>query len=169
MRQLYAIREDFFRILNPHPADEESDSPVPSEAELRTELAALEIEFDDKIENCIAYLKNIRAEEEALSAEIKRLTARKKAAQNRADSLKRYTLTEMELAGKVGVQVGVHKARLAKSQDAVIVLDETLVPDFYVKIERKVQKREILCWYKETGEILDGIEIETDRNHLRIS
>ena len=153
MRQLYAIREDFERILNPPPADEETDSPIPSEAELRTELAALEIEFDDKIENCLAYLKNIRAEEEALSAEIKRLTARKKAAQNRADSLKNYTITEITLAGRVGVRVGVHKASLAKSQDAVIVLDETLVPDFYVKIERKIQKREILSWYKETGEI----------------
>ena len=169
MRQLYAIREDFFRILNPPPADEQSDSPVPSEAELRTELAALEIEFDDKIENCVAYLKNLRAEEEALSAEIKRLTARRNATRNKDESLKSYTLTEIELAGRLGVQVGVHKARLAKSQDAVIVLDENEVPDEFVKTERKVQKREILKWYKETGEILDGIEIETNRKHLRIS
>ena len=169
MRQLYAIREDFEQILNPAPADEESGSPVPSEAEIRTELAALEIEFDDKIENCIAYLKNLRAEEEALSAEIKRLTARRNATRNKDESLKSYTLAEITLAGRLGVQVGVHKAKLAKSQDAVIVIDENKVPDFYVKIERKVQKREILQWYKETGEILDGIDIETDRKHLRIS
>ena len=169
MRQLYAIREDFFRILNPHPADEESDSPVPSEEELRTELAALEIEFDDKIENCIAYLKNLRAEEEALSAEIKRLTARRNATRNKDESLKSYTLAEITLAGRLGVQVGVHKARLAKSQDAVIVLDENEVPDQFVRIERKVQKRDILKWHKETGEIVDGTDIETNRKHLRIS
>ena len=169
MRKLYEIREDFEQILNPPPADEESDSPILSEGEIRAGIASLEIEFDDKIENCLAYLKNLRAEEEALSAEIKRLTARKKAAQNRADSLKAYTLVEIELTERTGVLFGAHKARLAKSQDAVIVIDENLVPDRFVEIETKVKKREILKWFKETGEILNGIDIETDRVHLRVS
>ena len=169
MRALYKIREDMQAVLNPPLADENgTEEVIMSADEIRTRLTPLEIEFDDKLENCLAYLKNLRAEEEALGAEIKRLTARKKAAQNRAESLKAYTLVEIELTQRTGVSVGPHKARIAKSQNGVIVLDETEVPDEFVKVERKPKKADILKWYKATGEILPGIDIETGRVHLRV-
>ena len=170
MRALYKIREDMQAVLNPPLADEDgTEEVIMSADEFRTQLTPLEIEFDDKLENCLAYIKNLKAEETALAEEIRKLTARKKSAQNKQDSIKEYTLSEIEQAELAGITVGPHKARIAKSQDAVLVMDENLVPDNFIKIERKVQKREILKWFKETGEILDGIDIETDRVHLRIS
>ena len=166
MRKLYEIREDIATALNPSETDEEA---ILTADQIRTELAALEIEFADKIENCIGYIKNLRSEEEAVANEIRRLTARKRALQNKQDSIKEYTLSEIEQAERTGFSVGPHKARIAKSQDAVIVEDEHAVPDRFVEIVTKVDKRAILKWYKSTGEIVAGTDIITDKKHLRVS
>ena len=173
MRKLYEIREDIQAVLNPRISDndelnDETENPATPE-QLRTGLEALELEFDEKLENCLAYIKNLKAEETALAEEIRRLTARKKAAQNKQDSVKEYTLSEIEQAELAGVAVGPHKARIAKSRDAVVVIDDFLIPSNFTKVKVEAKKAEILKWYKETGEILPGIDIETDRVHLRVS
>lgn len=45
---------------------------------------------EEKIEGILLYLKDTKAEAEAIAAEIKSLTARKKAAESRAEGLKSY-------------------------------------------------------------------------------
>ena len=173
MRKLYEIRADIQEALNPRISEDdalndEMENPATPE-QIRDNLTALGLEFDEKLENCLAYCKNLKAEEDAIADEIRRLTARKKALQNKQASIKEYTLAEIEATERMGITAGIHKGTIAKSRDAVVVLDEHAVPDRFVEIITKVDKREILDWYKRTGEIVAGTEIETDRRHLRVS
>ena len=50
----------------------------------------LQMERTEKIENIACYIKNLRAQSEAIKSEINALTERKRAAENRAESLKNY-------------------------------------------------------------------------------
>ena len=173
-RQLYKIREDIEAVLSPPtPADDDDDDdetePYLSADQIHDQLAELGLEFDDKLENVLAYIKNLKAELESVSTERRKLAGREKALRNKIGSLNAYTLLEIEATERMGVVVGPHKAKVARSRDAVVVVDENLVPDRFVQIETKVLKSDIMKWFKQTGEILPGTDIETNRKHLRVS
>ena len=53
-------------------------------------LSELEMQYSDKVENIALWIKNLAADAEALSNEIKNLQGRKKACENKIDSLKKY-------------------------------------------------------------------------------
>ncbi len=53
-------------------------------------LAALQMERETKLENVALWIKNLKAQAEAIHWEIKELTRRKQSAERKAESLKRY-------------------------------------------------------------------------------
>lgn len=65
--------------------DQETGEIIDSDA-----LNALQIERDKKIEGVALWVKDLRAEAEAIGNEVKALSARKKATENRAEQLKRW-------------------------------------------------------------------------------
>ena len=83
MAKLYEIVEELESLLML-----ESGNFVNSETgEILTKEAVNELEMakEEKIENCLLFAKNMSAEAEMIDAEIKKLTARKKACENKAD------------------------------------------------------------------------------------
>lgn len=80
MRPLYEIDKDILACV-----DLETGEIIEPE-----KLDALEMEREKKIEGVILWRKDLVAEEKALDDEIKILTARKKACQNKAEQLKNY-------------------------------------------------------------------------------
>lgn len=53
-------------------------------------LTALQMEREQKLENVALWIKDLRAEADAIANEVKNLTARKKAAESKAESLKAW-------------------------------------------------------------------------------
>ena len=74
----------------------------------------------------------------------------------------------MEQLGRRSMNFDLHTARIVKSPLSVEVLDESLIRDEFIRVERTVKKQEILDWHKETGEIPEGADIVVG-THLRIS
>lgn len=56
-------------------------------------LEALQMAKDKKVENIALWIKDLKAEAEAIAAEVKELQHRKKVAENKAESLKQYLST----------------------------------------------------------------------------
>ena len=56
-------------------------------------LEQLQMAKDRKVENIACWIKDLKAESEAIAAEVKELQHRKKVAENKAESLKRYLST----------------------------------------------------------------------------
>lgn len=180
--KIYEIDEEIADILNPSddeaaiPPDDENFIPPDDADNIPPEyrdfdprvLDGLEIDIDRQLKNYIAAIKNLRSAKDAFATEIRRLQAKKWAIEKKEKRLSDYVKGIMERLGRRNVNFDIHTARIAKSPPSVEVLDESVIRDEFIQIERTVKKQGILDWHKETGEIPEGTDIVV-RTHLRIS
>ena len=125
-----------------------------------TFLDDCQLERDKKCLGVAAYVRECRAEAAAVKAEAKRLIARANAAEHRADRIEEYltrTVQPGEKLSNTWVMIGWRKS------SAVVIDDETKLPDSCFKIIRQPSKTEIKAGI-ETGAITDGAHIETRQN-----
>ena len=126
-------------------------------------LAAIDAISDDIATKGEAYariMRNKMAEAAALEAEIKRLQARKKSADNAVERLKENILYAMGMVGATELNTSIGKWRIQKNAPSVAVLDEAKVPEeFTVPQPPKIMKIAIMQHWKETGEIPEGCDI----------
>ena len=156
--KLYEIRREIEEALI---QDDEHFNPA--------KLESLKIEFEAKLEGCACVIKNLRAESDALCAEIKRLQARKAAVDNNARGLREYVKFQLEAVKLRKLDAGIHKFRIQRNSfPSIKILDQSLIEKEYLKIEVNVDKKAIGENFKETGEVLPGTEI-TVESHLRVS
>lgn len=135
--------------------------------EIIAQINAVTTDISDKGKNYAMILKNLKADADELSAkanifkaEADRLFAKAKAKENYCKRLKEYLLYAMELAGlkQIPTDIGKFYTQLTTS---VEVLDAWEVPEeFTTPQPPKVDKDAIKRAFKETGELLPGIEIK---------
>lgn len=145
--KLYDIAEIYENLEN-------IDDDVAVSAAMDSVDAALE----EKLESTAKVIRNLEAEAEALEAEEKRLKARKMAVRNRIADIKGYVQQNLEAMGKDKVTSGIFKWSIQANAPSVNILDESLIPDDYWKIERKPMKTEIKMAI-EAGELTEGVEL----------
>lgn len=118
----------------------------------------LEKQIQNKGENIIKLVKNKEAIVSSRKEEIKRLQELNKKDEKEIADLKRYTI---ERAGKKRVETVLGNLTVRKAQPVVKVLDATKLPADYLiqKTTINADKVKIKEHFKETGEILDGVEI----------
>lgn len=145
--KLYDIAEIYGNLEN-------IDDDVAVAAAMDSVDAALE----EKLESTAKVIRNLEAEAEALEAEEKRLKARKMAVRNRIADIKGYVQQNLEAMGKDKVTSGIFKWSIQANAPSVNILDESLIPDDYWKIERKPMKTEIKKAI-EAGELTEGVEL----------
>ena len=121
----------------------------------------LEKQIQDKGENIIKVVKNKEAVVSSRKEEIKRLQELNKRDEKEIADLKRYTKECIERAGKKRVETVLGNLTVRKAQPVVKVLDATKLPADYLiqKTTINADKVKIKEHFKETGEILDGVEI----------
>ena len=121
----------------------------------------LEKQIQDKGENIIKLVKNKEAIVSSRKEEIKRLQELNKKDEKEIADLKRYTKECIERAGKKRVETVLGNLTVRKAQPVVKVLDATKLPADYLiqKTTINADKVKIKEHFKETGEILDGVEI----------
>ena len=121
-------------------------------------MDAVDAALEEKLESTAKVIRNLEAEAEALEAEEKRLKARKMAVKNRIADIKGYVQQNLEAMGKDKVTSGIFKWSIQANAPSVNILDESLIPDAYWKIERKPMKTEIKKAI-EAGELTEGAEL----------
>lgn len=126
-----------------------------------TALKELQMERETKLENLILWVKDIRAEEEAIQAEEKNLKARREANHRKGDSITRYI--QASLAGEkfktAKCTVGYRKS------ETVEFTDQTLIPEEYwrEKVTREPDKAALKTALK-AGEEIPGAYLEPHMN-----
>jgi hypothetical protein len=95
-------------------------------------------------------------------AEGQRLMAKARANEAHAERLKTYALSCMQALGIERLETGAHTLSVRLNPPAVQVVDETAVPNEFVRtvITTSVDKRAVLTHVKQTGEIPAGVTIE---------
>ena len=126
--------------------------------------------LQNKSANIIAYYQNEMALLDGIDAEIKRLQEYKKATQNKVKRYIEYVKSNMELLGIDKIETALGKISIAKSPISVEVVDVDKIPNQYKIIvsDIKVDKQKIKDDFKNTGELIDGVNIITNNTNLRI-
>lgn len=89
MANIWDIDERIVNLIENH-FDVEDGVIYESEDELTKKIDEVSLELDTKIENIGCYIKNLESDVEALKKEEDNLKARRKSAENKIESLKRY-------------------------------------------------------------------------------
>lgn len=151
--KLYEIADDV-RALMESGFDEETGEMLP---ELVQALAA----FEGKGAAVAAYVLNIESEAEAIAQAAKRITARKRTLDARAEHMRDYLRYNMGLAGIMRIDAADHSfsVTLAPGRDESLVVDDAATfPDSLTRIKREPDKAAIKAAIK-AGEPVAGARL----------
>lgn len=123
---LYEISTDFLKALDGLEVDEETGEIKNFDA-----VESLNAQFEEKAESVACYIKNLAAFADDLKAEEGTLSARRKSAERRIDSMKKYLTSCLESVGKDKVETVRARISFRKSVQ-VQIEDEAALPADYV-------------------------------------
>ena len=143
-------------------------SDLPEDA-LQDTLEGLEGDIQAKAESLLMVVSNMGGDTAAIDLEIKRLQARKRAIDNRKQSLRDYLKHNMEVSGISSIKCPLFGITLAQGRPIARIDDATSLPDEFVSVEvvRKPRKADILAALNR-GDNVPGAELDVSEKSLRI-
>lgn len=149
---LYQINEEIMNCI-----DEETGEIIDLDR-----LNALEMERDQKISNVACWIKDLKAEAEAIKAEKQALEKRQKAAENKAESLKQWLLFALN-----GEKYKDARCSISYRKSEKVVFDDgfcfSSLPAQFKKVTVEPKKTEIKDYLK-TGATIEGVELVESSN-----
>lgn len=157
---LYEITRELVLLKDFDALEPTNSEPEENRLEqLRYALDNLNMKFVDKVTNIVKFVKNLEAQRDAVASEVKRLSDRKKAIDNRIDWLKNYVKTAMQATQSEKIKYALFTIYVGQSQPSVEVLNIDEVEEQFIKIKKEVDKTKILEQVKSTGVIPTGVNI----------
>ena len=120
----------------------------------------LQLTRDAKVENICLWIKNLKAEAEALKAEKDAFAKRQKAAESKMESLKRYISGYLEGTSFESAKV---KVTFRKSE-ALEIAEGAIIPDEYLKFKEPDIDKIALKNALKLGKHVDGCFIVENQN-----
>lgn len=160
MPKLYEIAD----IINQHLVLD--DLMLPDD--IKTELENMPMIFTEKVLNIARLVKNWSTEAEACNAEEIRLHDRKKALQGKIEALKEYCKDNMIKVDMPIIKDELFTVSVRNNPISCEVENVMFLPEQYRKIEWIPLKADIIKHFKDTGEIVTGAKIITDKTRLEI-
>lgn len=161
---LYNITDRFVEIM-----DKVQEGEITEEQynELGQELA---IALQNKSIGIIGYVQNEEALIDAVDVQIKRLQDLKKQKTNNLDKFKQYVKENMEKLGITKLETEIGKMSIVKNPLSIEIENEDEIPfEFKQEVMTvKIDKTAIKNYFKETGEIVPGARVISDKTSLRI-
>lgn len=161
---LYNITNKFVELMD---KAQEGELTEEEYNQLGEELA---IELQNKSAGIIGYTQNEEALIEAIDIQIKRLQEFKKAKQNNLDKFKQYVKDNMDRLSITKLETELGTLSIAKNPMSIEIQNEDEIPSEFKQeiVTTKVDKTAIKNHFKETGEIIPGVNIVDDKTSLRI-
>ena len=164
MPKLYELTQNYKNLLDL--ADDETiDTAI-----IETALKTIESSIQEKAQNLAIIIKSVGADAEIIKAEEKRLAAKRKALENKQTWLKDYLQNQLEFVKLEKVKTAVFTVALQNNPASVQILDETVIPAQFKTIipaTFSIDKEAIKDAIKR-GALVPGVELITDKRHLRI-
>lgn len=156
---LYDLKDCYIDILN-YLEEEDDENMVKILDEVKDEIG-------DKCENIARLIQSIKGESEVLDLEIKRLQKKKKARENKIKSLKEYIEISMIMMDTKKIKTRYFDFNIQKNPPKLLIETEKYIPEEYYKIDRKLNKRNLLKDIKEEKVSLIGVSLQQSES-LRI-
>jgi chromosome segregation ATPase len=136
--------------------------------EMGDNLAAIEGEFDDKVDSCLYALKNLQARAEMMKTARVELQAKERSANNQADRLKSYIRACMIGAGKTKAGGKLFTASVSKGRSSVVVDNMNELPAAYkLTTVTETADKKLIKAAMDVG-MVPGAHIEEGEAVLRI-
>lgn len=159
--RLYDIAENIVQLINRGFVIDEETGEILLETE---DLDAARISFDDKLENCALYVKNLNAESDAIKIEEKRLKERREALDRKADRLTDYMLHCMKMAGITKKETARAAISIRKSKRVEIDAIES-IPDDYCKVKTEMTPdKNLIKKILQAGGVVQGARLVENEN-----
>lgn len=126
----------------------------------------LNIAIEEKSDNYVKMIKNLDADVEAFKNVEKQFNKKRKTAENKIAWLKKNLQASMEQTGRKKVETELFTISIQKNTPSLDITSEDNIGDEYYKVERTLNKRDLLNDIKE-GLIIDGVGIKQSES-LRI-
>lgn len=126
MVSMYELTADYMTVLSMA-----TDGETPPDAIADT-LEAIGGEIEIKAENSAIIMQELKAEADKIDAEIKRLTARKKALETNADAIKYRIYNAMKSTKKEKFKTTLFSFSIKKNPPKLVIDDETKIPKKYL-------------------------------------
>ena len=126
----------------------------------------LNIAIEEKSDNYVKMIKNLDADVEAFKNVEKQFNKKRKTAENKIAWLKKNLQASMEQTGRKKVETELFTISIQKNTPSLDITSEDNIGDEYYKVERTLNKRDLLKDIKE-GLIIDGVGIKQSES-LRI-
>ena len=126
-------------------------------------LDALKMERDTKIRNIACWIRNLESDEAQLAEQIKIFQARKKAAENKRESLKSYLASFLNGAKWKNKEVSISW----RKSDAVEVTDMSKLSSYYLRYKEPEVNKTLLKNDLKAGIVLNGAYL-AEKNNIQI-
>ncbi len=163
--KLYELTDQYRQVLDQLSEPEDDDS---EDERCRMLLEGLGEAFDDKVLGIAKVIRSMDADVAAIAAEVDRLQARKRHLAGRIDWLKRYLLGEMEAVGRDRIRGSTLTVSLATSPPSCELVSFGQVPEEFKRVKVDADRAAILRHFRQTGEVVPGTTVITDRRYVRI-
>lgn len=160
---LYNITNSFITLF------EKAENGELTPEEIQEQGNDLALALKNKSTSIIGYVRNSELMSEAIKNEIDRLTAMKKAVDNRIDKFKEYVKENMQHLEVEKIETELGTLSIAKNPASVEIYDETLITDEYKKekitvaIDKTAIKNDL-----KAGKEVQGARLVEDKTSLRI-
>ena len=160
---LYEIAEELNKALA------ELDGLGLTQEEHSDSLAAIQSEYDTKIESFIGWITCLKSAEIVYKEEAAKLSAKAKGVANKRAWAEGVVLANIQASGKTSAGHGLHVAKLRKPSKIVIIDDESKIPQRYMgyKTEINVRKAAIKQAIKDGAEV-KGAHLEDGKTTITI-
>ena len=165
MTKLYKLTENYRAIQGMLDRDFEE---ISQEEVLQT-LANTKDEIEDKVASIGKLVLELKNDIEAVKKEETRLATRRGGFNSKMEWLKNYLLVEMQATRVLKVKQDVISVSVQDNPPSVEVVDLEQIPEQYIRIipeTKEADKKAIIEHFKDTGEIVSGVNIITDKKHV---
>lgn len=138
--------------------DQETGEVISEDA--LTGLEQLEMDREQKIENCVMYIKDTAARAKAIKEEVKTLQERARALENKSEATKNYLQSALN-----GEKFESPKCKISYRKSESISIDpDALIPYEYVKRRDPEYDKTALKKAIKEGKVIDGVTLVEKQN-----
>ena len=159
MTKLYKLAERYNTIQGMLDRDTEEIT----REEINESLSNIKDEIEDKVASIGKLVLELKSDIESVKAEEDRLARRRSGFASKMEWLKLYLLAEMLSTNTLKVKKDVISVSVQNNPPSAELIDLELVPE-----QQEPDKKAIIEQFKDTGEIVPGINIITDKKFVSI-